>query len=114
MFALTSTHRFFLYRTPCDMRKGFNSLAALARTGLGRHPLSGEVFVFLSRNRTTIKLLQWQHGGFVLYHKRLEQGRFAWPSGKEAAISWTDLVHMVEGIEVIKAKHLKRYTPQVA
>lgn len=109
MFALTNTCRYFLYRTPCDMRKGFNSLAALTRTGLGRHPLSGEVFVFLSRNRSTLKLLQWQHGGFVLYHKRLEQGRFAWPSGSEVQISWAQLVLMIEGVEVHSLRQKKRY-----
>jgi len=41
-----------------------------------RQPSSGEVFVFLSRIRTHIKLLHWEHGGFVLYYKRLEQGTF--------------------------------------
>jgi transposase len=56
------------------MRKSFDALCGLVISVMQRQPTSGEVFVFLNRSRTHIKLLHWEHGGFVLYYKRLEQG----------------------------------------
>ena len=76
MFSLGSSHRFYLYDGHFDMRKSFDGLFGLVITVMGRQPTSGEVFVFLNRNRTHIKLLHWEHGGFVLYYKRLERGTF--------------------------------------
>ncbi|MGX5689444.1 IS66 family insertion sequence element accessory protein TnpB [Arcticibacter tournemirensis] len=45
-----------------------------------------KINVFLNRGRTHIKLLHWEHGGFVLYYKRLEQGTF--PTPKKEQLSW--------------------------
>lgn len=107
MFSLNSSHQYFLYQGYCDMRKSFDGLCGLVGSELKREATSGEVFVFLNRQRTHIKLLHWEHGGFVLYYKRLEQGSFPLPStGK---LSWTDLVLMIEGIQVQKSRQLRRY-----
>ena len=74
--ALGNSLRYHLYRGHCDMRKSFNGLCGLVRNELGRQPGSGDVFVFINRRRTLIKLLHWQRGGYVLYYKRLESGTF--------------------------------------
>jgi transposase len=74
MFGLTSQHRFYLYPGVTDMRKSFNGLGGLIQNELHRNATSGEVFLFVSRRRNRIKLLQGQPGGFVLYCKRLEEG----------------------------------------
>ncbi|WP_159634659.1 IS66 family insertion sequence element accessory protein TnpB [Sphingobacterium composti Ten et al. 2007 non Yoo et al. 2007] len=67
----------FIYKDGhCDMRKSFDGLCGLIISVMQRQPTSGEVFVFLNRSRTHIKLLHWEHGGFVLYYKRLESGTF--------------------------------------
>lgn len=92
------------------MRKSFDGLCGLVRTELGRHPASGEVFVFVNRRRTLIKLLHWQRGGFVLYYKRLESGSFTMVNaGDTTRILWTDLVLMIEGVRVEKARFSRRY-----
>lgn len=111
MFSLSSFHRYHLYRKPCDMRKSFDGLSGLVRNELGRDPLSGEVFVFLNRNKTFIKLLHWENGGFVLYYKRLEKGTFSLPRIKddETVLQWPELVLMIEGIQVEKSKRKLRY-----
>ena len=75
-----------------------------------RIPTSGEVFVFLNRSGTHIKLLHWENGGFVLYYKRLEQGTFLAPKGKENEMSWSDLVLKIERIHVVKSIRKKRYS----
>lgn len=93
------------------MRKSFDGLSGLVSNELGRDPLSGEVFVFLNRNKTFIKLLHWESGGFVLYYKRLEKGTFSLPEIKEneTVLQWPELVLMIEGIQVEKIKRKLRY-----
>jgi len=113
MFSLTTSHKFLLYRKVTDFRKGFDGLCGLVRNELDRDPSSGEVFVFVNRPRNRIKLLHWQHGGFVLYYKRLETGTISLPNLKPEATScslvYADLVMMIEGISVEKTVRKSRY-----
>lgn len=109
MFSLGSSHRFYLYDVHCDMRKSFDGLCGLVVSVMQRRPVSGEVFVFLNRSRTHMKLLHWEHCGFVLYYKRLEQGTFGTSGLKKGELSWSGLVLMVEGIQVVKSIWKKRY-----
>lgn len=113
MFSLNESQHFYLCLSPVDLRKGFDSLCGLVTSELGRDPLSGEVFIFMNKYRTTVKLLHWERGGLVLYHKRLESGRFSLPlinsPGKGCGILWRDLVMMVEGISMEKANRRKRF-----
>jgi transposase len=67
----------YAYTRPTDMRKGFDGLCALVTQGLQRDPLSGDIFIFVSRDRIRAKTLQWDGTGLCLYAKRLERGRFA-------------------------------------
>ncbi|NBC26965.1 MAG: IS66 family insertion sequence element accessory protein TnpB [Bacteroidetes bacterium] len=111
MFSLSSSHRYHLYRGACDMRKSFNGLSGLVRSELGRDPASGEVFVFLNRRRTLLKLLHWEAGGYVQYYKRLEAGTFIppHPDGDQTVVRWPELVLMVEGIQVKSSRQAPRY-----
>lgn len=111
MFSLGSSHRYYLYQKPVDMRKGFDGLSGLVRNAMGKDPTSGEVYVFLNRNRNLLKLLHWEDGGFVVYYKRLEKGTFVPPSGGTASplVRWPELVLMVEGMQVEKYRQKPRY-----
>lgn len=111
MFSLGSSHKFFLYDDGfCDMRKSFEGLCGLVISVMQRQPTSGEVFVILNRTRTHIKLLHWEPGGFVLCYKRLEQGTFASSDLNKGELSWSNLVLMIEGIQVVKSIQKKRYS----
>jgi len=63
MFSLSSSHRYYLYKEACDMRKGFNGLSGLVTGKMGKDPISGDVFIFINRRGTHIKLLHWESGG---------------------------------------------------
>ena len=67
----------YAYTAAADMRKGYDGLSALVDRELGRDPLSGEMFLFVSRDRKRSKVLHWDGTGLCLYAKRLEKGRFA-------------------------------------
>ena len=83
MFSLGDSEVYYLSRTSTDMRKGFDALCGEVRRGMGRDPISGEVFIFYNTSRTRLKLLHWERGGFVIYHKRFERGGAdAAPSGR--------------------------------
>jgi transposase len=113
MFSLTSTMNYFYYRGRTDMRRSFNALCGTIHDEMKRDPLSGEVFIFVSKQRDKVKLLHWEHGGFVLYYKRLEEGVFEMPvydpETTDYRMKWSDLVMMVEGIKLYRIKHRKRY-----
>lgn len=91
MIGSTRRVEVWAYRGPTDMRKGFDGLSALVTQGLDRDPLSGEMFVFVSRNRKRAKVLFWDGTGLCVYAKRLERGRFAclWREGEDEPIRLT-------------------------
>jgi transposase len=84
-----------------DMRKGFPSLALVVQETLRRDPHCGHVFVFRGRRGDLIKVL-WHDGqGACLFTKRLERGRFLWPSPADGAVTITpaQLGYLLEGID---------------
>lgn len=110
MITFGPSQRYFLCREPTDMRKSFDALAGLITSQLKRDPLSGDVFVFVNRRRTHVKLLVWDRSGFVLYYKRLEEGTFELPAGPDAGpLTWSQLVLILEGVSLKSARFRKRY-----
>lgn len=79
----------FAYRRPVDLRKGFEGLSALVQQALGQDPLSGALYLFTNRRRTTAKVLQFDGTGLSLYIKRLARGRFAalWDGDETTTLS---------------------------
>lgn len=114
MFSLNSSLTYYFYQGHTDMRKSFDGLCGLVQRELHRNPMSGEVFIFIGRQRNTLKLLHWEQGGLVLYYKRLEQGTFEIPhydaETSHYQIRWSELMMMVEGISMKDIKLRKRYS----
>ena len=75
MFLDPRSTRVFLYREYVDMRKAHNGLSAIVTQVLKLDPLSGSIFLFVSRNRKIAKALLWDGTGFMIIHKKLERGR---------------------------------------
>lgn len=101
--------RVYLYGQPTDMRKSFDGLYALARHGLQQDPLNGQLFAFVNRRATQIKVLYFDRSGWCLWAKRLEAGRFIgdWRDVGHREMDWTGLKLMLEGIE--PKRQNKRY-----
>ena len=106
--------RIYLCTTPADMRKGFDSLAALVREGLGHDPLSGHLFLFVGRDRDRLKLLYWDSDGFALWYKRLEEGTFRLPpakvGGASVELKASELAMLLAGIDLTSIKRRRRFT----
>ena len=71
---IPTNKNYFVYPDCIDGRKSFNGLTGLIRGELQRDPTGGDVFIFVSRSRQSIKLLFWEHGGFVIYYKKMDNG----------------------------------------
>lgn len=99
----------FAYPEPTDLRKGYNGLFGLVKNGLGRDPLSGDLFLFVNRTRTGCKVLAWDGTGLCLFQKKLEKGRFAAPwrdDGATLRLTSTELALFIEGCELVGRRAL--------
>jgi transposase len=103
----------YLCTAPTDMRKGFDTLAALVRDHLGRDPLSGDLFLFLSRGKDRLKALTWESDGFALFYKRLEEGTYRLPPHEPGATGVTlkasELAMLLDGIDLKSVRRSPRY-----
>lgn len=92
--------RIWLYAKPVDMRKQFDELIVLAKHQLHASPMNCELFVFINRKQTIMKVLYFSSGGYCLWSKGLELGRFHHVDGGSDKINltWTQLQCLIEGI----------------
>lgn len=101
MIGLPAGARIWLSCGVTDMRKGFDGLAAIVQLQLAEDPFSGQLFVFRGRRGDRVKLLWWSGDGLCLFAKRLERGRFVWPSAAQGTVylSQAQLAMLLEGID---------------
>ena len=102
--------RIWLVAGHTDMRKGFDGLAALVQVQLKQNPFSGQVFIFRGRRGDRVKVLWWDGQGLSLFYKRLEQGRFIWPSANAGKIhlTYAQLSMLLEGIDWRRPRSTRR------
>ena len=89
MIPVPSGVRVWLAVGHTDMRRGMNGLALQVQEALKRDPHAGDLYVFRGRRGNLIKIV-WHDGiGMSLYAKRLEHGRFVWPTPTNGAVTRT-------------------------
>lgn len=97
----------YLHRVPIDMRRQIDGLAALVEGAMKENVFSGCLFVFINKRRNKLKILAWEKNGFVLWYKRLEQDKFAWPLGMSdvvVTLSGEQLNWLLDGYDVWRMK----------
>lgn len=103
MFSLNENNNYQVYSTSVDMRKGVESFCGIVRSH-SLLPTDGSVYVFMNRTRCRMKLLHWERGGYVIYYKRMEQGRLSrkmFLGDKKArfySMRWDELIMYMEGV----------------
>ena len=95
----------YLYTAAADMRHGIDRLSEKIRNEIGRTPISGGIFVFLSRDRKKVRLLYWDRDGYAIWMKRLEAGAFKveLKDGYET-ITGVDLFEVLSGMDLSRIK----------
>ena len=105
MLTFSGSLKVYVALEPCDMRKSFNGLSEIARSGLGLDPLSGAAFLFTNKRRNLIKILYWDGTGYWCVCKRLERGTYSWPADieggrKKIVLNPTALAMLTDGIDL--------------
>lgn len=116
MILLPKSVKIFVGTAPVDLHRSFEGLSNEVRCVLAEDPLSGHVFLFLNRRRSQVKMLLWTRGGFLIVHKRLERGRFTFPSRVTAAaarveIEVHELAMLLEGLDEKESRGAARWDP---
>jgi transposase len=112
MFHLHQSLAYYLYPYPVDMRKSFYTLSGVVSNEMQRDVRGGEVFIFINRQQNIMKILHMEYAGMVIYHKKLDSGRFRLPDYDPVAgsmtIRWSDLLLIVKSVKPRNSK-LKNY-----
>ncbi len=113
MIHLPASVRVYLCTVPCDMRRSFDGLHAMASGAMRMDAFAGHLFVFANLRRDRVKILYWDRDGFAVWAKRLEEGTYAMPfSGTgemRREITAQELGALLSGIDLNQAKRRKRY-----
>lgn len=101
MFFPESRVRVYLYGMAVDMRRSYDGLYAIARAAFAGDPTGGDLYVFVNRRGSQIKVLYFDRSGWCVWAKRLEAGRFIadWSRTSTREIDCTQLKMLLEGIE---------------
>lgn len=95
------------------MRKSFRGLSAIVTSGMSKNVLSGDIYIFISKRRNSIKLLQFQGDGFAIYYKHLEKGTFEIPStaqGMDTIQTTSNELHFIlKGVALMAVRYRPRY-----
>jgi len=121
VFGIGPATRIYLALGATDMRKGFEGgfegLYGLVRDRLQLEPLSGHVFIFCNKARNRTKVLFWDGSGLWICAKRLQKGRFSWPSEDQeqvrVSLSHEELALLLGGIEVGRTRRKNWYRKEV-
>jgi transposase len=115
MLGLPPSVRIYYAVEPVDMRKGIDGLRAQVEHTLRKDAYEGHLFVFVGKSRDKVKILFWDRGGFVLYLKRLERGRFQLPlvddKQRQVEMEPAQLAMLLNGID-LNARRLARWKPE--
>lgn len=111
MLTIARSTKIFLAAGVTDMRKSFDTLAAIVEHELTEDPRSGHVFAFSNRSRNRVKILVFDRGGFWLLAKRLEKGTFAWPKADAVSIEMSaeELGALLGGLDLAGSKRRRWY-----
>ena len=117
MIAVGAGARVMVATRPVDFRKGMDGLAALVQAEIGHDPFSGVIYVFRAKRADRIKLIWWDGTGLCLMAKKLEQGRFKWPTTQDGVMRLTaaQLGALLEGLDWRRVHAARRpQAPQIA
>lgn len=107
MLNLNSEQKIFLAKGVTDLRKSITSLSILVAQEFELDPHDRNVYVFCNRRRNRIKILQYDHNGFILYLKALDQGKFIWPKENESdllEVTNKELGWLLHGLSLVEKR----------
>lgn len=114
MFSLDSNLHYYVCQKYVNMSNGINGLYNIVKNEFPVSPVSGDAFVFFSKNHTMVKVLRWDDDGFILYQKKLERGTFEIPKFNPQTsnyeLSWDVFLLIMRGISTRGMQKRKRFS----
>jgi transposase len=110
MFNVKEFKQVYLFRPFVDFRKGINGLTILIQEEMQLNPFEKNLFIFCCQDRKRVKVIYWDDSGFALWHKRLEEERFIWPSHLDQEVAKVDIENLLEflkGFDPWQSAHKK-------
>lgn len=115
MLSFPTNVRIYLATEPTDLRRSYDGLSALVDGTFGKRAMSGDLFIFLNRRATQVRILFWDKDGYAIMMKRLEQGTFRrvkTADGEHVVeVDAAELAMLLEGVDAPTIRRRKRYTP---
>lgn len=108
---LPSGMRVLVCTAPQDMRKSFDTLAAVVSTQLGESPTNGTLYVFFGRGARRVKVLWWDANGYCLLAKRLHRALFVVPRAGQAQAVQLDGAALGQLLRGVSKEVRKRQLP---
>jgi transposase len=113
MIGLPGNTKLYLATKPTDLRRSFDGLLAIVEGSFGRCARTGDLFIFLNRAGTQVRILFWERDGYCIVMKRLEQGTFrrlhASSENDVVTIDVGELSMLLEGIDAPVVRRRKRF-----
>ncbi len=108
MLRLPEGTRILMAVKPVDMRRSFDGLCATIAEALGSNLLSGDLYLFGGRRADRIKAIAWDRTGLAIWYKRLEKGKYKWPTRECASIELRahELALLLDGVDLIRIRRL--------
>ena len=117
MLSLPASVKVYLCSRPTDMRKQIDGLLGVVRSTVSADPYGGHLFVFWGASKDRVKILFFDTGGFCVYYKRLEQGRFQlrFPEAGQShvVLESTELAMLLRGIDFSRVRKPVPWVPRV-
>lgn len=106
MWGLEFGMRLWVCQRPVSMLYGIRGLSRMVWSWKGHSPASGDVYVFFSKDRKTMKALKWDGDGFLMYTKKLSQGCFREVPKKGDSdvrrLQWDDFYMQMRGLAPVR------------
>jgi transposase len=108
MLKLPEGTRIFMAAVPIDMRRSFDGLCVAVMEVLKANPLQGHLFLFRGKRSDRVKALIWDRNGLAIWYKRLEKGKYRWPSCEASSleISEQELSLLLDGVDFTRIRRL--------
>ena len=108
MLRLPDGARIFMAVKPVDMRRSFDGLCAMITEALGSSALSGDLYLFRGKRADRIKAIIWDRNGLAIWYKRLEKGKYKWPTRDSASIELSahELELLLDGVDFTRIRRL--------
>ena len=115
MIGLPGNTKLYLATKPTDLRRSFDGLLAMVEGSFGLCARTGDLFIFLNRAGTQVRILVWERDGYCILMKRLEQGTFrrlhSTCEQEVVTIDVGELSMLLEGIDAPVVRRRKRFVP---